>query len=96
MTPHNVILLLIFEARNPAFLFNLTQPSSRVHRLLLPSGVLLFTTTAHLGPDSPHFLLCCVYPFLFSLSPAYTLHCPCQKSSPASSHEVPFSVMDHF
>ena len=55
----------------------------------------------HCTPQSgsPHFLLSYVYPFPFSLSPLLTLFTALVKNqfapSPASNHEVPFSVMGH-
>ena len=55
----------------------------------------------HCTPQSgsPHCLLCYVNPFPFSLSPLLTLFTALVKnqfaSSPASNHEVPFSVMGH-
>ena len=94
MTPHNVILLLIFKARNPALLFNLTQPPhARTGCCYLGCSSLRPCTPRSEVPTLPASL--CVS-FRFSLFPTYALYCPCQEPSPASSHEVPLSVMDHF
>lgn len=98
VTPHNHPIAHL-QGKNPCAPFGLiTTLLTHAQAAAAIWGAPLYAT-AHLSQDSPHLLLCYVYPSPFSLSPLLTLFTALVKnqfaSSPASNHEVPFSVMGH-